>query len=83
LFSEYIEHVVCGCLPNKKMDLVLDDRGLNVFNNISKSIDLLVIIFLEYPESVMFFLVFRFLISTEIRINNKTNNIPSLSKSFY
>jgi hypothetical protein len=65
------------------MDLVLDDRGLNVFNNISKSIDLLVIIFLEYPESVMFFLVFRFLISTEIRINNKTNNIPSLSKSFY
>jgi hypothetical protein len=65
------------------MDLVLDNRGLNVFDNINKSIDLLVIVLFEYPESAMFFLVFRLLISTEVRINNRTNNIPSLSKSFY
>jgi hypothetical protein len=65
------------------MDLVLDNRGLNIFNNISKSIDFLVIILLEYPESIMFFLVFRFFISTEVRIDNRTNNIPSLSRSFY
>jgi hypothetical protein len=65
------------------MDLVLDDRDLNIFDNVSKSIDLLVIVLLEYPESIMFFLVFRFLISTKVRINNRTNNIPSLSKSFY
>jgi hypothetical protein len=65
------------------MDLVLDNRGLNIFDNISKSIDFLIIIFLEYPESVMFFLVFCFLISTKIRINNRTNNIPSLNRSFY
>jgi hypothetical protein len=65
------------------MDLVLDNRGLNIFDNISKSINLLVVILLEYPESAMFFLVFRLLISTKIRINNRTNNIPSLSKSFY
>jgi hypothetical protein len=65
------------------MDLVLDNKDLNIFDNINKSIDLLVIILLEYPESIMFFLVFRFLINTKVRINNKTNNIPSLSKSFY
>jgi hypothetical protein len=65
------------------MDLVLDNRGLNIFDNVSKSIDFLVIVFLEYPESAMFFLVFRFLISTKVRINNRTNNIPSLNKSFY
>jgi hypothetical protein len=65
------------------MDLVLDNRSLNVFDNISKNIDFLVIILLEYPESAMFFLVFRFLISTKVRINNRTNNIPFLSRSFY
>jgi hypothetical protein len=65
------------------MDLVLDDKNLNIFDNISKSIDLLVIILLECLESAMFFLVFRFLISTKVRINNRTNNIPSLNKSFY
>jgi hypothetical protein len=65
------------------MDLVLDNRDLNIFDNISKSIDFLVVVFLEYPESAMFFLVFRLLISTEVRINNRTNNIPSLSRSFY
>jgi hypothetical protein len=65
------------------MDLVLDDRGLNVFDNVRKSIDLFVIILLECPESAMFFLVFRFLISTKVRINNRTNNIPSLNRSFY
>jgi hypothetical protein len=65
------------------MDLVLDNRDLNIFDNINKSIDLFVIILLEYPESAMFFLVFRFLISTKVRVNNRTNNIPSLSKSFY
>jgi hypothetical protein len=42
------------------MDLVLDNKGLNIFDNISKNIDFLVIIFLECPESAMFFLVFRF-----------------------
>jgi hypothetical protein len=65
------------------MDLVLDNKSLNIFDNISKSIDFFVIILLEYLESIMFFLVFRFLISTKVRINNKTNDIPSLSKSFY
>jgi hypothetical protein len=65
------------------MDPVLDDRDLNVFDNVSKSIDLLVIVFLEYLESAMFFLVFRLLISTKVRVNNKTNNIPSLNRSFY
>jgi hypothetical protein len=65
------------------MDLVLDDRGLNVFDNVSKSIDLLIIVLLEYPESAMFFLVFRLLISTKVRIDSRTNNIPSLNKSFY
>jgi hypothetical protein len=65
------------------MDLVLNNRGLNVFDNISKSIDLFIIIFLEYPESIMFFLVFRLLISTKIRINSRTNDILFLSKSFY
>jgi hypothetical protein len=65
------------------MDLILDNKNLNIFDNISKSIDFLVIVLLEYPESIMFFLVFRFLISTKVRINNRTNNIPSLSKSFY
>jgi hypothetical protein len=75
--------MVGSCLLNKKLDLVLDDRGLNVINNISKSIDLLVIVFLEYPEPTMFFLIFRFLINTKVRINNKTNNIISLSRSFY
>jgi hypothetical protein len=65
------------------MDLVLDNRGLNVFDNISKSIDFLVIVLLEYPESAMFFLVFRLLINTEVRVDNRTNNIPSLSRSFY
>jgi hypothetical protein len=65
------------------MDPVLDDRGLNVFNNVSKSIDFLVIVFLEYLESVIFFLVFRFLISTKVRINSRTNDILSLNKSFY
>jgi hypothetical protein len=64
------------------MDLVLDNRGLNIFDNVSKSIDFLVIVFLEYPESAMFFLVFRFLINTKVRINNRTNNIPSLNRSF-
>jgi hypothetical protein len=56
---------------------------LNIINNISKSIDFFVIVFLECPESAMFFLVFRFLISTKVRINSRTNNIPSLSRSFY
>jgi hypothetical protein len=65
------------------MDPVLNNKGLNVFDNISKSIDLLVVVLLEYPESAMFFLVFRFLISTEVRINSRTNNIPSLNRSFY
>jgi hypothetical protein len=65
------------------MDLVLDDRDLNVFDNISKSIDLLVVILLECPESVTFFLVFRLLISAEVRIDSRTNDIPSLSRSFY
>jgi hypothetical protein len=65
------------------MDLVLDDRGLNVFDNVSKSIDFLVIVFLEYPESATFFLVFRLLINTKVRIDNRTNDIPSLSRSFY
>jgi hypothetical protein len=83
LLSEYIEYVVYSCLPNKKIDLVLDNKGLNIFDNISKSIDFLVIILLEYPESIMFFLVFCFFISTKIRIDSRTNNIPSLSRSFY
>jgi hypothetical protein len=65
------------------MDLVLDNRGLNIINNISKSINFFVIVFLEYPESIIFFLVFRFLISTKVKIHNKTNNITSLSRSFY
>jgi hypothetical protein len=70
-------------LPNKKIDLVLDNKGLNIFDNISKSINLFVIVLLEYPESIMFFLVFRFLISTEVRIDSRTNDIPFLSRSFY
>jgi hypothetical protein len=45
---------------------------LNIINNISKSIDFLVIIFLEYLESIIFFLVFCFLISTKVRVDNKT-----------
>jgi hypothetical protein len=83
LLSEYTKHIVYSYLSNKEIDLVLDNRGLNIFNNISKSINFFVIILLEYPESVIFFLVFRFLISTKVRINNRTNNIPSLSRSFY
>jgi hypothetical protein len=70
-------------LPNKEIDLVLDNKDLNIINNISKSINLFVIVFLEYPESIIFFLVFRFLISTKVRIDSRTNNIPSLSRSFY
>jgi hypothetical protein len=65
------------------MDPVLNNRGLNIINNISKNINFLIIILLEYPESIMFFLVFCFLISTKVKINNKTNNIPSLNRSLY
>jgi hypothetical protein len=65
------------------MDPVLDNKDLNVFDNISKSIDLFVIVFLEYPEFIIFFLIFRLFINTKVRINNRTNNIPSLNKSFY
>jgi hypothetical protein len=64
------------------MDPVLDNRGLNIFDNVSKSIDLFVIVFLEYPESTTFFLIFRLLISTKVKINSKTNNIL-LNRSFY
>jgi hypothetical protein len=53
------------------------------FDNVNKSIDFLVIIFLEYLESIISFLVFCLLISIKVRINNRTNNIPSLNKSFY
>jgi hypothetical protein len=83
LFSEYTKCIVYNCLLNKKIDPVLDNRNLNFFNNINKSINLFIIVFLEYPESIMFFLVFRLLINTKVRIDNKTNNIPSLNKSFY
>jgi hypothetical protein len=65
------------------MDLVLDNKGWNIINNVSKSIDFLVIVFLEYPESVISFLVFRLFINTKVRVDNKTNNIPSLNKNFY
>jgi hypothetical protein len=27
LLSEYIEYIICGCLPNKKIDLVLDNNS--------------------------------------------------------
>jgi hypothetical protein len=70
-------------LPNKKIDLVLDNKRLNIFDNIKKSIYFLVIVFLEYPESVIFFLEFNFLINTKVRINNKTNNNTSLNRNFY
>jgi hypothetical protein len=62
LFSEYTEYIIGGCLSNKKIDLVLDNRGLNAFDNIRKDINLFVIIFLEYPESAIFFLEFVFLL---------------------
>jgi hypothetical protein len=70
-------------LPNKKVDLVLDNKGLNIINNISKNINFLIIILLEYPGSIMFFLVICFLISTKVKVNNRINNIISLNKSFY
>jgi hypothetical protein len=70
-------------LPNKKINLVLDNKNLNILNNIGKNINFLIIIFLEYPESIISFLEFSFLISTKVRINNKTNNIISLSRNFY
>jgi hypothetical protein len=65
------------------MDPILDNKGLNIFNNIRKSINLLVIILLEYPEFIISFLEFSLLISIKIRVNNRTNNNTSLSRSFY
>jgi hypothetical protein len=70
LLFEYAEYIVTGCLPNKEIDLVLYNKGLNIFDNIGKSINFLIIVFLEYPESIMFFLEFRFLISTKVRVDN-------------
>jgi hypothetical protein len=82
LLSEYTKHIIGGCLLNKKIDLILDNKNLNIFNNIRKNIDFLVIIFLEYPEFIIFFLEFSCFISTKIGVDNRTNNNTSLSRSF-
>jgi hypothetical protein len=83
LLSEYIKYIIGDCLPNKKTDLVFDNKDLNFFNNIRKSIDFLIIIFLEYSESIIIFLEFNLFINTKIIINNRTNNNIFLSRSFY
>jgi hypothetical protein len=70
-------------LPNKEIDLVLDNRYLNIFDNIGKDIDFFIIILLEYLESIIFFLEFSFRISIKVRINNKALDNTSLSRSFY
>jgi hypothetical protein len=70
-------------LPNKEIYLVLDNRNLNIFNNIGKNTDFFIIIFLEYPEPIISFLEFRFLISTKVRINNRTKNNIFLNRNFY
>jgi hypothetical protein len=70
-------------LLNKKIDLFLDNKGLNIFDNIRKSINLLIIILLEYREFTMFFLEFSLFISIKVRVDNRTNNNTSLNRSFY
>jgi hypothetical protein len=65
------------------MDLVLDNRALNIFDNIGKGIDFFVMVLLEYSESSIFFLEFRFLICTKVGVDSRAKNNNSLSRSFY